>query len=301
MKYFFLLLILVICGLAYVRSEQPKIWNDCLAALKAPEDSSPTSPISAPPVAAAPIATASVTPPPVTAPPVATADVPTGPATSPPTRPEIISPDSTNFINPDHVKQVEQPAQASANSPKVFVPPDPLPAQANWTWTVLGQDYHNVVVTKVEADKVHIMYDGGIGSLNLADLTPDLQKMFNYDPQAAALTSHQKAAALAQAEAAEAPKIEAERKQEQVNANALAAQGTVPAGNGNNSVSPAAKVDWARNHLPGYQDDLNFVMKHVSINATTGQVYGDAYYLKKYAEDTQAITYYNQIISSGGK
>ena len=52
-------------------------------------------------------------------------------------------------------------------------------------WTVNGKDYHNVKVTQVDADKVHITFDGGLGSVPLADLPPDLQKRFNYDPQAA--------------------------------------------------------------------------------------------------------------------
>jgi len=65
-------------------------------------------------------------------------------------------------------------------------------------WTVNGKDYHNVTVTKVDPDKVHIMYDGGIGSVNLADLTPELQKRFNYDPakaQAAAKAESDRLAA----------------------------------------------------------------------------------------------------------
>jgi hypothetical protein len=49
-------------------------------------------------------------------------------------------------------------------------------------WTVNGKTYHNVTVSKVEPDSVHIMFDGGIGSLKLSDLTPELQKRFNYDP-----------------------------------------------------------------------------------------------------------------------
>ena len=53
-------------------------------------------------------------------------------------------------------------------------------------WTVNGQDYHNVVVGQVEADRVHITYDGGVGAVSLADLPPDLQKRFSYDPKKAA-------------------------------------------------------------------------------------------------------------------
>ena len=68
-------------------------------------------------------------------------------------------------------------------------------------WTVNGKDYHNVTVGKVEPDLVHITYDGGTGTVMLSDLTPELQKRFNYDPKAAAQASQQKAAAQAQAEA----------------------------------------------------------------------------------------------------
>lgn len=49
-------------------------------------------------------------------------------------------------------------------------------------WKVDGKTYHNVVSGAVDFDKVHITYDGGIGSILLASLTPDLQKRFHYDP-----------------------------------------------------------------------------------------------------------------------
>jgi len=65
-------------------------------------------------------------------------------------------------------------------------------------WTVNGKTYHNVTVTKVEPDKVHIMFDGGIGSVNLSDLPPDLQKRFNYDPQAAKVAEKAEADRLAE-------------------------------------------------------------------------------------------------------
>jgi peptidoglycan hydrolase CwlO-like protein len=81
-----------------------------------------------------------------------------------------------------------------------YTPPDPLPQRPNWNWSVNGIDYHNVVITKVEADCVHITYDGGLGSVNIADLDPDIQKMLNYNPQAAAAVSRQKSAALARAD-----------------------------------------------------------------------------------------------------
>jgi len=52
-------------------------------------------------------------------------------------------------------------------------------------WTVNGETYHNVKVGAVESDAVHITFDEGVGSVALADLPPDLQKKFNYDPNRA--------------------------------------------------------------------------------------------------------------------
>jgi len=242
MKYFFLLFILVICGLVYVRFEQPKVWNDSLAALKAPEDSSPSSPISTPPVTAEPIAVAPTIPPPVTAEPIATAS--TNPEASTPTNAP-----STNVV---------------VNSPKVFIPPDPLPAQPNWTWTVLGRDYRNVVVTKVEADAVSITYDGGIGTVNTSDLTPDLQKMFNYDPELAAAASKQKAAALTQADAAEAPEIAAmdQARKAQEAADEVKAQSDSQANAA--AQDKNTKASWYKSHIDAGEQDM-ITMEHPAV------------------------------------
>ena len=60
-------------------------------------------------------------------------------------------------------------------------PVSPEPSAQGENWTVDGKDYHNVTVTQVDSDKVHIMYDGGVGTVPLADLPPELQKRFNYD------------------------------------------------------------------------------------------------------------------------
>lgn len=70
-------------------------------------------------------------------------------------------------------------------------------------WTVAGKDYHNVTVGKVEADRVHITYDGGIGTVMLADLPPELQKRFGYDPQKAKDATKAEEDRLAQAGQAE--------------------------------------------------------------------------------------------------
>ena len=59
-------------------------------------------------------------------------------------------------------------------------------------WTVNGKDYHNVQVGQVEADRVHITYDGGLGTVMLSDLTPELQKRFNYVPAQAKAVAQQR-------------------------------------------------------------------------------------------------------------
>lgn len=59
-------------------------------------------------------------------------------------------------------------------------------------WTVGGKDFHNVKVDQVESDRVHISYDGGVGTVALADLSPELQKKFGYDPNKADAESKQR-------------------------------------------------------------------------------------------------------------
>lgn len=49
-------------------------------------------------------------------------------------------------------------------------------------WTVDGKDYHNVKVGLVEADRVHVAYAGGIGTILIADMPPELRKRFAFDP-----------------------------------------------------------------------------------------------------------------------
>ena len=76
--------------------------------------------------------------------------------------------------------------QPSASTPAKESSAPSLPSsQAPENWSVNGRDYHDVKVTQVEADRVHITYDGGLGTVMLADLPPELQKRFNFDPAAA--------------------------------------------------------------------------------------------------------------------
>jgi hypothetical protein len=102
MKYAVLLLILMGCSLAYLHSEQPDLWNQLVKSVGLPTwtVASPTS-----------VASDS------------TADAPGTPGSVRPVQPELITPASTTYINPDHVHQVEQPSQPSASTNQPGNPP----------------------------------------------------------------------------------------------------------------------------------------------------------------------------------
>jgi hypothetical protein len=103
MKYFVLVLVILVCGLIYVREDQPALWNQELVALQVPDDSSSTN--GAPGAASAPAEASTAA---------------AAPARTPSATPEIISPDSTHF-NPDHVKPVAQPGEET-NAPATNAP-----------------------------------------------------------------------------------------------------------------------------------------------------------------------------------
>ena len=162
------LFVVLLAAGGYLRFEQPKDWNKLLDSFKA--DLPVETPL--PPIK------------PVKA------------------QAEYITPNSTNFVNSPHIIDVQQPAHAaSTNAPpvpsnKVFVPPNPLPAEAAWTWTTSdGQIFHNVIIEKVEADRVTIFHDKGSAVLDMYVLSNDVQRQLNYDPDLAAeaLTTRQRA------------------------------------------------------------------------------------------------------------
>ena len=82
-------------------------------------------------------------------------------------------------------------------------------------WTITGKDYHNVSVTKVDGDTVSITYDGGAGTVNMADLPIDVQKKLGHDPEAAAaLKAQQDAKAAADLKAQQDAKAAADSAQQ---------------------------------------------------------------------------------------
>jgi hypothetical protein len=84
-KYVVLFFALIGCGLAYVRYEKPDLWNSLLQQVLTSSQAAPSD-----------------------------NDTSTNSATAPapePPKPILITPYATNYINPDHVHDVEQPPQ----------------------------------------------------------------------------------------------------------------------------------------------------------------------------------------------
>ena len=102
------------------------------------------------------------------------------PGSAPNTTAPAPSPQSHSNGALSNIQTVTEPPKD--NALKEFVPPDPLPAQANWTWTTSdGRVYKNVVVKRVEADVVDILHEDGGTMIDIATLPPDIQEKLNYN------------------------------------------------------------------------------------------------------------------------
>jgi hypothetical protein len=78
------------------------------------------------------------------------------------------------------------PANPAPAVVQQWTPPNPLPAQANWTWTTSdGKSYQNVVITSINPEVVSISHSMGVAHVPIMQLPDDLQKQLNYDPAAA--------------------------------------------------------------------------------------------------------------------
>ena len=78
--------------------------------------------------------------------------------------------------------------------------------------TLSGEKYTGVTVKRVEADSLSISHDDGLAKIPFTDLSDEVRKKYNYDPQKAAAFMKQKADAAAQRQqAAVAAQIQAER------------------------------------------------------------------------------------------
>ena len=158
-----------------MRSEQPESWNQFLDVLRAP--ATPGTPAAA----------ATTTP--------ADSTNPSTAAAPKPAAPEYVNPAPGTPIHSSHIVDVAQPSQ-EGHTAKVFVPPNPLPAQTAWVWTTSdGRTFRNVVVEKVEADRVTIFHDQGSAVVDIALLPDEIQGKLNYDSQLAAQVSAARSAA----------------------------------------------------------------------------------------------------------
>jgi thiol-disulfide isomerase/thioredoxin len=70
-----------------------------------------------------------------------------------------------------------------------WTPPDVIPSEPNWTWTTPDKIYKNVIITKIEADRVTITHAGGEAVVAIWTLPFDIQKRLNYNAAAAAAAS----------------------------------------------------------------------------------------------------------------
>jgi hypothetical protein len=142
---------------------------------------------------------------------------------------------------------------------------------------------------------VHITYDGGLGTVNTSDLTPDIQKMLNYDPQTAKLASQQRAAEQAQTDAEQAPLIAAEMKKEKAQADADEAQREAAIQNENKNLAAGVAQDQIQ-HIQQDMKDMEEAHE-VTVSVSYGgnppsQVVnysGSTYWLNRYYADQAAI------------
>jgi hypothetical protein len=196
------------------------------------------------------------------------------------------------------VAAVAPPSVAAPAEPS-FTPPNPLPAQPNWTWTTrTGRTYNDVVIQKVEADCVTILDRDGGARLIISDLPEDLQKQLNYDERLAAEASARRG----DDDQASASYMEQERGQgEQVAQRKLAELGVQQQTNREEEDREGDRRGFDQDggevtdqQASGYADDLQEVMRHVRIDPATGRPYGDAYYISKYDEDRRYLAMHDQ-------
>jgi len=84
---------------------------------------------------------------------------------------------ASNTVSGLAVAAVPPALPASPNQPESAPPPQPLPAQANWTWQTLdGKTYDNVVITHLSPTEVTITHSLGVAHLPLTNLPPDIQQ-----------------------------------------------------------------------------------------------------------------------------
>src|SRR5215210_78522 len=88
------------------------------------------------------------------------------------------------------------------------------PARGEDIATTVGREYKGVTISRTEPDGIVIMHSAGIIKIPFTELSPELQKKYGYNPQAAAAFHAQVENAAAERERSVA---EAQEKQRQPN------------------------------------------------------------------------------------
>ena len=176
---------------------------------------------------------------------------------------------------------------------QTFIPPNPLPAQAHWTWTTTdGKTYHDVVIKQVDADCVTFLDADGGARVDISTLPVDVQELLNYNPELAAKAREDRnqdeessATALAQEQVAA----------DQINQKKLilAAQDIDRAQQAvsmNQNIRTTGTDTFASNpEYARYSQDLATVSEYVIVDPVTGFVKGDERYVKRYEEDRRLM------------
>ncbi|MCE0498709.1 MAG: hypothetical protein LV481_12260 [Methylacidiphilales bacterium] len=148
-------------------------------------------------------------------------------------------------------------ASLSLGAQKIFVPPSPLPAQANWTWTTLdGKTYNKVVVKQVEADCVTILDDEGGARIDIITLPADIQKQLNFDPDLAKIAGE----ARVKDEIASQALLEKEKQEHQQQLKTEAATDQKPAAP---TLSDADKAE-IQHQIRGLEDDISDKLREMA-------------------------------------
>jgi hypothetical protein len=136
-------------------------------------------------------------------------------------------------------------------------------------WTIKDKTFHNVVVGQIEADRVHITYDGGLGTVQLADLPPDLQKRFNYNPNAAKAAIQQRET---DRQAAEVAVTQQNAAIDAHNRELQAEQATETSTNASSNQNQAPAIDRAaiQAKIDSLEDDIREKRRMISGTGTHG-------------------------------
>jgi len=75
---------------------------------------------------------------------------------------------------------------AVASAPVATVAPAPTVRLGMEIVTTTGKKYENVTISRIEPDGLMVMTDAGVEKVPFVDLSPEMQKMYGYNPVAAA-------------------------------------------------------------------------------------------------------------------